>query len=294
MWNGCGFNEGEIYFILSWFWVHQSILHSWGDISVLLLLWLCSWGFSSVPSGQSRFLTSLMGNTALLGMKCWGIWPHLAARGKSHVFSWVAAGTWCIISSYGGDGHLKLGFVQRSQHSCLVMTDTSGSSTLLGRKIQTLLEVCREAKHPLLVGTVILVFLSIFTKSQASSTFEALNSVHLSKFQMDVRPYGQKRLRTMAFSRVSTVYSDIPSSFEMKDEPAFKALHEKPAFFWVRASGVHYTWGRKHRVALTYLFLGEGSSWGACGKLAYLFSQRQIIILIPRRYGVHGGFLKLL
>ena len=111
------------------------------------------------------------------------------------------------------------------------MTDTSGSSTLLGRKIQTLLEVCRDAKHPLLVGTVILVFLSIFTKSQASSTFEALNSVHLSKFQMDVRPYGQKRLRTMAFSRVSTVYSDIPSSFEMKDEPAFKALHEKPAFF---------------------------------------------------------------
>ena len=58
--------------------------------------------------------------------------------------------------------------------------------------------------------------------------------------------------------------------------------------------GVHYTWGRKHRVALTYLFLSEGSSWGACGKLAYLFSQRQGIILIPRLYGVHGSFLKLL
>ena len=29
--------------------------------------------------------------------------------------------------------------------------------------------------------------------------------------------------------------------------------------------GVHYTWGRKHRVALTYLFLREGSSWVACG-----------------------------
>ena len=45
---------------------------------------------------------------------------------------------------------------------------------MLGRKIQTLLEVSREAKHPLLVGTVILVFLSIFTKCQASSPVEAM------------------------------------------------------------------------------------------------------------------------
>ena len=59
---------------------------------------------------------------------------------------------------------------------------------MLGTKIQTLLEVSREAKHPLLVGTVILVFLSIFMKSQASTPFEALNSVHLSKSKMDVRP----------------------------------------------------------------------------------------------------------
>ena len=88
---------------------------------------------------------------------------------------------------------------------------------MLGRKIHTLLVVSREAKLPLLVGTVILVFLSIFTKSQASSPFEALNSAHLSKSQMDVRPSVQKRLRTMAFSRVSTGDSDIPSSCEMKD-----------------------------------------------------------------------------
>ena len=102
---------------------------------------------------------------------------------------------------------------------------------MLGRKIQTLLYVSREAKGPLLVGTVILVFLSIFTKSQASSPFEALNSAQLSNAQMDVRPSVQKRLRTMAFSRVSTGDSDIPSSCEIKDEPAFKALQGKPAFF---------------------------------------------------------------
>ena len=95
---------------------------------------------------------------------------------------------------------------------------------MLGRKIQTLLEVSQEAKRHLLFGSVILVFLSIFTKSQASSPFKALNSAHLSKCQRDMRPSVQKRLRTMAFSRVSTGDSDIPSSYEMKDEPAFKAL----------------------------------------------------------------------
>ena len=157
-------------------------------------------------------------------MKCRGIGPHLAERGKCHEFSRVAEGTWCIFSSYGVDGHLKLGFVQQCQDSCLVMTDTSGSYTMLGRKIQTFLEVSQEAKRPLLVSTVILVFLSIFTKSQASSPFEAVNSAHLSKSQMDVRPSVQKRLRTMALSRVSTGYSDIPSFCEMKDELAFKAL----------------------------------------------------------------------
>ena len=102
---------------------------------------------------------------------------------------------------------------------------------MLGRKIQTLLEVSPKAKCPLLVGTIILVFLSIFTMSQAMSPFEALNSVHPSKSQMDVRPSVQKRLRTMAFSRVSTGDSDIPSSCEMKVEAAFKTLQGKPAFF---------------------------------------------------------------
>ena len=79
--------------------------------------------------------------------------------------------------------------------------------------------------------TVILVFLSIFTKSQASSPFEALKSAQLSKFQMDVRPTVQKTLRTMAFSRVSRGDSEIPSSCEMKAEPALKALQGKLAFF---------------------------------------------------------------
>ena len=111
------------------------------------------------------------------------------------------------------------------------MTDTSRSYTRLCRTIQTLLEVRREAKRPLLIGKVILVFLSIFTKSQASSPFEAKNSAQLSMCQKDVRPSVQKRWRTMTFSRVSTGDSVIPSSYEMKYEPAFKAQQGNPAFF---------------------------------------------------------------
>ena len=95
---------------------------------------------------------------------------------------------------------------------------------MCSRKIRTLLEVKWEFRSLFLVGTVILVFLKIFTKSQAWSPFEALNSANLSKCQRDVRPSVQKMLRTMAFSRVSTGDSDIPSSCEVKDEPAFKAL----------------------------------------------------------------------
>ena len=51
-----------------------------------------------------------------------------------------------------------------------------------------LLEVRQETKVHFLVGTVILGFLSIFKKSQASSPFGALNSVFLSMCQRDVRP----------------------------------------------------------------------------------------------------------
>ena len=40
----------------------------------------------------------------------------------------------------------------------------------------------------------------------------------------------------MVFSRVSTGESDIPSSCEMKDEPAFKPLQGNPTIFLVRAS----------------------------------------------------------
>ena len=86
------------------------------------------------------------------------------------------------------------------------------------------LEVKQETEVHFLVGTVILGFLSILKKSQASSLFEALNSVCLSRYQSDViRPIYMRR-RTMAFSRVSRGDSDIPSSCDMKHGPKFKPL----------------------------------------------------------------------
>ena len=69
------------------------------------------------------------------------------------------------------------------------------------------------------------------TKIQVSSSFEALNSASLSRFQTDVRPPVHKRWIPKAFSRVSTGDSDIPSSCEMKEVPAFKPLQGNPAFF---------------------------------------------------------------
>ena len=81
----------------------------------------------------------------------------------------------------------------------------------LGREIRTLLEVRRETDGPFLVATVILGFLSIFKKTQASSPFEASNSAFLSKCQRDVRPPVQMTHVTRALSRVSTGDSDNPS-----------------------------------------------------------------------------------
>ena len=94
-----------------------------------------------------------------------------------------------------------------------------------------LLEVRQETKAHFLLGILILAFLSIFKNSQASSPFEALNSVCLSRYQSEVIPPVQMRRRTMAFSRVSTGDSDIPSSCEMKQEPEFKTLEGNLAFF---------------------------------------------------------------
>ena len=94
-----------------------------------------------------------------------------------------------------------------------------------------LLDVRQETEVHFLVGTVILGFLSIFKKRQASSALEALKSVCFSRCPRDVIAPVQMRQRHTAFSRVSTGDSDNPSSCELEDEPEFKPLQGNPAFF---------------------------------------------------------------
>ena len=112
---------------------------------------------------------------------------------------------------------------------------------MLSRTIRTHLEVKQETEVHFLFGTVILGFLSIFRKSKASSPFETLNSVCLSRYQCDVIPPVYMRRRPMAFSRVSTGDSYIPLSCAMKHEPKFKPLQGNPGLFGVRPLAVHST-----------------------------------------------------
>ena len=98
------------------------------------------------------------------------------------------------------------------------------------------LDVRQETKGSFPVATGIFGFLSIFKRSQALSPFEALNSACLLRYHRDVRPHVEMWRGTRAFSRVCTGDSDIPSSWQMKDEPVLKSLHGNPALFRVRAS----------------------------------------------------------
>ena len=89
----------------------------------------------------------------------------------------------------------------------------------------------QETEVHFLFITVILGLLSISKKSKASSPYEALNSVCLSRVQRDVRPPVQMRRKPMAFSMVSTGDADMRLSCEIKDEPEFKPLQGNLAFF---------------------------------------------------------------
>ena len=81
-----------------------------------------------------------------------------------------------FFSSCGRDDTSKLVLIQQHQGSCLGTRDTSDISARLGRAIQTLLKERGENQDTFVFATVILGFLSIFNKIQASSPFEALKS----------------------------------------------------------------------------------------------------------------------
>ena len=70
-----------------------------------------------------------------------------------------------------------------------------------------------------------------FQEKSGIFNFEVLHSACFSSCQKDVRPTVEMRRGPRGFSMVSTGDSDIPSSCEMKDEPAFKPRQgNQPSF----------------------------------------------------------------
>ena len=98
----------------------------------------------------------------------------------------------------------------------------------------------------------------------------------------------------MAFCRVSTGDSDILSSCDMNDQHALSLCREIWPSFESGHLGAHFEWSINHSVLLTYIFLRENSSWGACGKMATASVEDRESALISRRYGVPGSFIRLL
>ena len=132
-----------------------------------------------------------------------------------------------------------------------------------------LLEVKQEIRPPFLVGAVILGCLSIFKKSHLLKhwTPRACQCVKVSEDPVQMRratrlslgsPQGIQTSLHLVWWNMS-----IHSSHCKEIRPSFESGH----------LGFHSTWGSKLRVPLTYLFLKEGYTWGACGTLAYLFNR---------------------
>ena len=73
----------------------------------------------------------------------------------------------------------------------------------------------------------------------------------------DVRPPVQMMRGTMVSSSISTQDSDIPSSCQMKDEPAFKPLQGNPTLFLVRES--RYPLHLRHKThGPSHIHIGDG------------------------------------
>ena len=102
-----------------------------------------------------------------------------------------------------------------------------------------------------------------FQEDSGIVTFCSIELMCLSKYRRDVRPPIQMRWGHRAFSRVSTGDSDIPSSCEMKDEPAFKPLQGNPAFFQVRASRFPFHL-RQQTQGPSHITIAEGSLLPRC------------------------------
>ena len=96
-----------------------------------------------------------------------------------------------------------------------------------------------------------------FQEESSLVSFGSLELREPLEVSRDVRPPVQKTRGTRVSSRISTQDSDIPSSCQMKDEPALKPLQGNPTLFLVRESRypLHL---RQKTQGLSHIPIGEG------------------------------------
>ena len=130
-----------------------------------------------------------------------------------------------------------------------------------------------ETKRLFLISTEIFWFVSIFKKSQASAPFEGLNSVGLLRCQGKWGPLSRGGWG-LGIS-LGTAQKIQTSLYLVRWKTS---LHSSPCKqIWLSFEagniGIYCTWGSKFRDPHIYQVLSEGSSWGAFGKVAYLFNR---------------------
>ena len=102
-----------------------------------------------------------------------------------------------------------------------------------------------------------------FQEESSLVSFGSLELQEPLEVSRDVRLPVQMRQGTRVFSRFSTQDSDIPSSCQMKDEPAFKPLQGNPTVFLVREPRypLHL---RQKTQGHSHIPIGEGSLLFRC------------------------------
>ena len=96
-----------------------------------------------------------------------------------------------------------------------------------------------------------------FHKGSGIVTFSSIELCMPLEVSRDVRPPVQMRRGPSVYSSISTQDSDLPSSGQRKDEPAFKPLQGYPTFLRFRASRGPFPMGQKTQ-GPSHIPLAEG------------------------------------
>ena len=259
-------------FISSWFGVHRAILHSWG---ASVFISFCD----SVPGDSLVFHQENQGS-----LRVWLGIPDCSA--------WNA-GESSLISQRGGclirflELQQNLGYICELQRGWPFETPLcSAKSGLLcsyeghlrnlnlAWQGNTVTSGCEVGDQVSLSSFHRDIGIPInFQEESRLFNFWSLELHEPLEVSRDVRPPVHLTRGTRVSSRISTHDSDIRSSCQMKDEPAFKPLQENPTLFLVRESQypLHL---RQKTQGPSHIAIAEGRLLlSAYLKLDYLFNR---------------------